>query len=62
MHKCKKLFLRIDGLVIFTVMQDHPFSMLIRDISFALFEKEGRTTYISAMSGAQFQFDSKPVR
>lgn len=52
MHKCKNLFLRIDGLVIFTATQDHAFRKMIRDVSFALFEKEGRTAYISVMSGA----------
>lgn len=38
MCKCKKLCLKIDGLVIFTAMQGHPVSMLIHDISFALLE------------------------
>lgn len=51
MYKCKKLCLKIDGLVIFTAMQGHPVSMLIHDISFSLLETGGRTAYLSAMNG-----------
>lgn len=50
MYKCKKLCLKIDGLVIFTVMQGHPVSTLIHDISFALLETGGRTAYLSTVS------------
>lgn len=51
MYKCKKLCLKIDGLVIYTAMQGHPVIMLIHDISSELLENGERTAYLLAMNG-----------